>query len=185
MGWTGTGLSSATKSVSISKGTTGNRTYTATWQIAQIVVMTGGTLQGSYVGATPNMRTIQDCSSFAALYSRITNGTGWEMGCHPVNYSGGFYTTLNKPVNLTGISTISFTISQTTHERPKNITTQLGVSTGVSTNSFKVATGNIGTGSGTYTIDVSSLSGNHYLTVYHYHKSWRVYTTITKIVLSP
>ena len=111
IGWTGTDLSSATKSVSIANGSTGNRIYTATWKLAQIIVMNGWTLQGDYVGATPNMRTIQDCSSFAALYSRITNGTGWEMGCHPVNYSGGFYTTLNKPVNLTGISTISFTIN--------------------------------------------------------------------------
>ena len=30
-GWTGTGLSSATKNVTISKGTTGNRSYKATW----------------------------------------------------------------------------------------------------------------------------------------------------------
>lgn len=30
-GWTGTGLSSATTSVSIAKGSTGNRSYTATW----------------------------------------------------------------------------------------------------------------------------------------------------------
>lgn len=30
-GWTGTGLSSASTSVSIAKGSTGNRTYTATW----------------------------------------------------------------------------------------------------------------------------------------------------------
>ena len=30
-GWTGTGLSSATKSLSITKGSTGNRSYTATW----------------------------------------------------------------------------------------------------------------------------------------------------------
>jgi len=31
-GWTGTGLSSATKTVTISKGSTGNRSYTANWQ---------------------------------------------------------------------------------------------------------------------------------------------------------
>lgn len=30
-GWTGTGLNSATQTVTVAKGTTGNRTYTATW----------------------------------------------------------------------------------------------------------------------------------------------------------
>ena len=31
MGWTGTGLSGATKTVIVSKGSTGNRSYTANW----------------------------------------------------------------------------------------------------------------------------------------------------------
>ena len=30
-GWTGTGLTEATKNVTIAKGSTGDRTYTATW----------------------------------------------------------------------------------------------------------------------------------------------------------
>ena len=34
-GWTGTGLSSASSSVTISKGSTGNRTYTANWKDSQ------------------------------------------------------------------------------------------------------------------------------------------------------
>lgn len=42
-GWTGTGLNEATESVTISKGSTGNKSYTATWQINRYTVtITGG-----------------------------------------------------------------------------------------------------------------------------------------------
>lgn len=37
-GWTGTGLSSATKSVTVAKGNTGNRSYTANWKANQYKV---------------------------------------------------------------------------------------------------------------------------------------------------
>ena len=36
MGWTGTGLDAATQTVTISHGSTGNRTYTATWDVSDI-----------------------------------------------------------------------------------------------------------------------------------------------------
>jgi len=45
-GWTGTGLSSATKSVTVSKGSTGNRSYTANWSVDNYSIsynLNGGT----------------------------------------------------------------------------------------------------------------------------------------------
>ena len=41
-GWTGTGLASATMSVTISAGSTGNRSFTATWTEAEASVTVGG-----------------------------------------------------------------------------------------------------------------------------------------------
>ncbi len=49
-GWTGTGLSSASTSVSIAKGSTGNRSYTATWTKDSYTIsydLAGGTATGS------------------------------------------------------------------------------------------------------------------------------------------
>ena len=48
-GWTGTGLSAATKSVTVSKGSTGNRSYTANWSINTYTIsytLNGGSLSG-------------------------------------------------------------------------------------------------------------------------------------------
>lgn len=50
-GWTGTGLKTATKTVSIAKGSTGNRTYTATWTPNKVKIqlnMNGGSLASSH-----------------------------------------------------------------------------------------------------------------------------------------
>ena len=68
-GWTGTGLSTKTKTVTISKGSTGNRTYTANWELNKVNIkfnMNNGTLgtehgeaissEGSYI--TLNNNTI-------------------------------------------------------------------------------------------------------------------------------
>ena len=46
-GWTGTGLTEATTTVTIAKGSTGNREYTATWSLADYTItydLAGGTL---------------------------------------------------------------------------------------------------------------------------------------------
>ena len=50
VGWTGTGLDAATQSVTIAQGSTGNRTYTATWVIGYSITydLAGGSV------ATPN-----------------------------------------------------------------------------------------------------------------------------------
>ena len=48
-GWTGTGLSSATKTVTISKGNTGNKTYTANWSVINYTISynaNGGSISG-------------------------------------------------------------------------------------------------------------------------------------------
>lgn len=42
-GWTGTGLSAATKSVTVAKGSTGNRSYTATWTKIEVPSSGGST----------------------------------------------------------------------------------------------------------------------------------------------
>ena len=42
LGWTGTGLSSATKTVTVAKGSTGNRSYTANWSINQYDIILKG-----------------------------------------------------------------------------------------------------------------------------------------------
>ena len=50
-GWTGTGLSKETKNVAISKGTTGNKEYTANWDINTLIIrfmMNGGSLSESH-----------------------------------------------------------------------------------------------------------------------------------------
>lgn len=55
LGWTGTGLSSATKSVTVAKDSTGNRSYTANWSINQYdIILKGdaGTESVTYGGRT-------------------------------------------------------------------------------------------------------------------------------------
>ena len=57
-GWTGTGLSSATKTVTIAKGSTGNRTYTATWT-ANNYSISYNLDGGSVTGTNPTSYTIE------------------------------------------------------------------------------------------------------------------------------
>ena len=63
-GWTGTGLSSASSSVSVAKGSTGNRTYTANWTPISYTIsytLNGGTVTGnptSYNAETPTFTLI-------------------------------------------------------------------------------------------------------------------------------
>ena len=66
-GWTGTGLSGATKSVTINKGSTGNRTYTATYTVKTVTVTfncNGGTGGGSstYTYGTSGQKFNKTCS---------------------------------------------------------------------------------------------------------------------------
>ena len=56
-GWTGTGLTAATKNVTIAKGSTGNRTYTATWTAKNYTI--AYTLNGGEVTGNPTSYTIE------------------------------------------------------------------------------------------------------------------------------
>ena len=78
-GWTGTGLSGATQTVTISKGSTGNRSYTATW--------TANTYTVSYTGngATGGSTAASTCT-YGTTFTPRANGftrshyhfTGWS-----------------------------------------------------------------------------------------------------------
>ena len=66
LGWTGTGLSAATKTVTISKGSTGNRSYTANWSPNYSELNTGSSLNSSFIslaGSAANIRSIKMSSS--------------------------------------------------------------------------------------------------------------------------
>lgn len=56
-GWTGTGLSGLTKNVSVSKGSTGNRTYTAHWKVITYSITYD--LQGGSISGQPTSYTIE------------------------------------------------------------------------------------------------------------------------------
>lgn len=75
-GWTGTGLSSATTSVSIAKGSTGNRSYTATWT-SNKYTLTFNANGGSVSEAT---RTVAFGSAYGTLPTPKRTGytfKGW------------------------------------------------------------------------------------------------------------
>ena len=83
-GWTGTGLSSATMNVKIPKGSTGNREYTATWQVKTVVVTfdcnggTGGGTQ-SFTYGVAGQQFSTTCSRVGYTLSgwnKQSNGSG-------------------------------------------------------------------------------------------------------------
>ena len=77
-GWTGTGLSSATKSVTVAKGSTGNRSYTANWSANKYTV--------SYNGNGGSGSMSQDTATYGESYTAKANSfsrpgyafTGWN-----------------------------------------------------------------------------------------------------------
>lgn len=74
-GWTGTGLSGATQTVTVSKGSTGNRTYTATWTPINYTI--GYTLNG---GSATNPESYNIETTTFSLNNPTKNGytfTGW------------------------------------------------------------------------------------------------------------
>ena len=75
-GWTGTGLSSATKTVTISKGSTGNRSYTANWTPTNYSISYN--LNGGSISGQKNSYNIE--SNNFTLPTPTRNGytfTGW------------------------------------------------------------------------------------------------------------
>ena len=75
-GWTGTGLSTATKTVTISKGSTGNKSYTANWTPTNYTITyntNGGTISGQKTAFTVESESFN-------LVTPTKNGytfTGW------------------------------------------------------------------------------------------------------------
>ena len=65
-GWTGTGLSSATKTVTVAKGSTGNRSYTANWSANKYTVSYNAN------GGSGSMN--QDTATFGESYTAKANG---------------------------------------------------------------------------------------------------------------
>ena len=77
-GWTGGGLSEPTKEVTIAKGsTTGNKTFTATWQMPPI----------AYIDADGTTKT---CSEYTVLNggSSTRLAAGWYVVSHDITYTG-------------------------------------------------------------------------------------------------
>ena len=73
-GWTGTGLSSASTNVSIAKGSTGNRTYTATWEVANYKV----TFNPNGGNVSETTRNIKYGASFGTLPNPTRKGYTFE-----------------------------------------------------------------------------------------------------------
>ena len=97
-GWTGTDLSEASTTVTIAKGSTGDRSYTATWY--QNVTLTAGSDTKVYNGAEQTM-TGYTCSvedlTFAELVT--ASGSGTNAGEYDVTFSG---VTVNETKDNTG-----------------------------------------------------------------------------------
>ena len=82
-GWTGTGLSATTKNVSVSKGSTGNRSYTATWTANKYTVSYNAN------GGSGTMET--DTVSYGTSYTAKANGfsrTGYKFAGWTENADG-------------------------------------------------------------------------------------------------
>ena len=82
-GWTGTGLSSATKSVTVAKGSTGNRSYTANWSANGYTVSFNynkPTTDGSIANGTTSSKSVTFDSTYGILPAPTLNGytfAGW------------------------------------------------------------------------------------------------------------
>lgn len=99
-GWTGTGLSSSTKSVTVSKGNTGDRSYTAHWEKTLCnfswsgdnpsydntwTVPESGTLYGSLYGCMWEFRLCINGASKMNLYWSNNNSTMYGTANYVVN----------------------------------------------------------------------------------------------------
>ena len=83
-GWSGTGLSgSANKSVTIPKGSTGNRSYTANWQasnissISTMQAMTSSICSATAVGASKNLTDTRDNNVYTVR--KLNDGKCWMV----------------------------------------------------------------------------------------------------------
>ncbi len=105
-GWTGTGLSAATKDVTIAKGSTGDRTYTANWTLTEYTVaydLGGGTVNGT----NPLKYTVED-GDFTLVNPEKTGYTfaGWTG-------SNGATAQTAVTVDTAGLTNLSYTANWT------------------------------------------------------------------------
>lgn len=94
-GWTGTGLSSATKTVTVNKGSTGNRTYTAGWTPVSYSIsynLDGGSLNNQV-------------KSYTIESNNITLGTPTKTGCTFLGWTGTGLSAATKTVTINKGST--------------------------------------------------------------------------------
>ena len=88
-GWSGTGLNTATKSVSISKGTIGNRSYTATWNVNYYNVnyYVNGSLWATRSTAYNSSLENLNAQSALDIYHKFNYWDGWvdKMPTNTVN----------------------------------------------------------------------------------------------------
>lgn len=78
-GWTGTGLSVATTTVTIAKGSTGNRSYTATWELNAPEITFAGTSykSGAEVTKDYNGQTGYTLTAFSGLDTQSGYTVDW------------------------------------------------------------------------------------------------------------
>ena len=90
-GWTGTGLSSATKSVTVSKGSTGNRSYTANWSANGYTVSFNYNKPSTAAGAMSGNGTTSKGVTYAASYGTLPQPSmpGWTFNGWYTAASGG------------------------------------------------------------------------------------------------
>lgn len=90
-GWTGTGLSSATKSVTVSKGSTGNRSYTANWSANGYTVSFNYNKPSTAAGTMSGNGTTSKGVTYAAAYGTLPQPSmpGWTFDGWYTAASGG------------------------------------------------------------------------------------------------
>ncbi len=90
-GWTGTGLSSATKSVTVSKGSTGNRSYTANWSANGYTVSFNYNKPSTATGTMSGNGTTSKGVTYAAAYGTLPQPSmpGWTFDGWYTAASGG------------------------------------------------------------------------------------------------
>ena len=90
-GWTGTGLSSATKSVTVNKGSTGNRSYTANWSANGYTISFNYNKSSTAAGAMSGNGTTSKGVTYAAAYGTLPQPSmpGWTFNGWYTAASGG------------------------------------------------------------------------------------------------
>ena len=106
-GWTGTGLSSATKSVTVSKGSTGNRSYTANWSTNGYTVSFNYNKPSAATGTMTGNGTASKGVTYAANYGDLPAPSmpGWTFD--------GWYTAASGGSKISATTTYTATGNQT------------------------------------------------------------------------